>query len=1228
MIDLLHNIGKGVGLFASGVALLFGGASTLHTQPTIQPTAVALAVAPTQQMTAAVGTSTTPQTSTSKTSVGKVVTASASPALPSASVTAPISATGVSRSYVDDQIQALRNSISLDVFKNSSYLYPANAGISQAAVNAAISQRIDQLSNVTITNTTVHGVSGLTAADIPTGIVASNYLPLGGGAVTGDLSVSGTASTSNLVVSNAFTFGSFGGVLKSVAGVVSATLVNLASDVTGILPIANGGTGTSTAPTYGKVLLGNASGGYDMVATSTLGITAGGSGSVGAGAAGQFAYFAGNGTTLTATSSVFLSTAGNMGLGTTSPFARLSIAGAAGGTNNLFAISTSTTGFATSTALRISQNGNLHLMNGAGIDIGSGVIPPPNGLIVAGTASTSNLVASNAFTFGTVTGFLKATAGVVATSLINLASDVTGILPIANGGTGTSTTPTYGQILVGNANGGYDLTATSSLGIVGSGSAQWTTNGSNISYTVGNVGVGTSSPWANLSVAGTSLGTSPAFTVSTSTASATSTALIVDSSGRLGIGTTSPFANLSVTGTGYFSGNLQVGSIASVIPTALATPPQVVAIAVGTTGTSRKYKVVAYGAGNTAGSPVMTNPVSSASTLDASNYVSITPPAGAGIVEYQIYRTQSGGTSPSLTVGFVGRVAPGVEFRDTGINATADIGSNQPPTVDGGSAGIRTSGPVVGTHDQTGNFGAFQFGPQPAAVTIGDTQGGTSAMGAFTGNGTSGIYFNALNNGAMRLIGRSTNSTDILRPVSTPGGTLNFSSEQYIKGSQEAWRVNSNYELGGGSVSGTALTDNYGKHQFGIALGGDLSSTQGGFMLTGAAWANDALRNKGAVVLTNLVDFVQYQTGLVHTTSTQDPANSEYVFGGWASGGTTYNFGPVATGAGLLRPMNFTGSAVGVGTSSPWAKFSVAGASLGTIPLFVIATSTASATSTAFFVDSNGKVGIGTTSPSTQLQVSGVVTPNADNVFSLGNATYRWSAVFSANGTIQTSDARLKNNINDINYGLADLLKLHPVSFKWIAQPGQGTQLGFIAQEVQPLFPEVVNVGDDANHTLGITYTGFIPVIVKSIQELAGKISTTAHLVIDTLTAQNVQTHQLCIDSTCITEAQLKSILNNQGAAAASNTNASTTPDTTPPVITITGDNPARLHIGDTYSDLGATVTDNVDHNLGVHAFVGSTALEQASIDTSTTTTYLINYVATDSAGNTATSTRTVIVGN
>ena len=63
------------------------------------------------------------------------------------------------------------------------------------------------------------------------------------------------------------------------------------------LAISNGGTGTSTAPAYGEVLLGNALGGYDLVATSSLGITSGsGSGTVNSGTINQLAYYASSGT--------------------------------------------------------------------------------------------------------------------------------------------------------------------------------------------------------------------------------------------------------------------------------------------------------------------------------------------------------------------------------------------------------------------------------------------------------------------------------------------------------------------------------------------------------------------------------------------------------------------------------------------------------------------------------------------------------------------------------------------------------------------------------------------------------------------------------------------------------------------------------------------------------------------------------------------------------------------
>ncbi|HYF10039.1 MAG TPA: immunoglobulin-like domain-containing protein [Candidatus Paceibacterota bacterium] len=78
-------------------------------------------------------------------------------------------------------------------------------------------------------------------------------------------------------------------------------------------------------------------------------------------------------------------------------------------------------------------------------------------------------------------------------------------------------------------------------------------------------------------------------------------------------------------------------------------------------------------------------------------------------------------------------------------------------------------------------------------------------------------------------------------------------------------------------------------------------------------------------------------------------------------------------------------------------------------------------------------------------------------------------------------------------------------------------------------------------------------------------------------------------------------------------------PDTTPPTITLNGNNPATIEVGSSYVDLGAVVTDNVDQNLGYTA-------TPDSVDTSTTTSVTITYTATDSAGNTATATRTVNV--
>jgi hypothetical protein len=82
----------------------------------------------------------------------------------------------------------------------------------------------------------------------------------------------------------------------------------------------------------------------------------------------------------------------------------------------------------------------------------------------------------------------------------------------------------------------------------------------------------------------------------------------------------------------------------------------------------------------------------------------------------------------------------------------------------------------------------------------------------------------------------------------------------------------------------------------------------------------------------------------------------------------------------------------------------------------------------------------------------------------------------------------------------------------------------------------------------------------------------------------------------------------------------------TPPTIIINGDNPAHIHVGDSYADLGASVGDNVDQNLGLKYFLNGALVSNIIIDSSAAATDTIDYAATDNAGNTATSTRTVIV--
>jgi len=121
---------------------------------------------------------------------------------------------------------------------------------------------------------------------------------------------------------------------------------------------------------------------------------------------------------------------------------------------------------------------------------------------------------------------------------------------------------------------------------------------------------------------------------------------------------------------------------------------------------------------------------------------------------------------------------------------------------------------------------------------------------------------------------------------------------------------------------------------------------------------------------------------------------------------------------------------------------------------------------------------------------TGFIRPLSDNTFDLGYSTLRWDDIYATNGVIQTSDKRQKSNIESIGYGIDTVMKLKPVTYFWKDKPERGRKVGLIAQDVLNLVPEIVDIGEDEEHTLGINYAEITPILIKAVQEQQGDLES------------------------------------------------------------------------------------------------------------------------------------------
>ncbi|MEH2551640.1 hypothetical protein V1283_008285 [Bradyrhizobium sp. AZCC 2262] len=969
------------------------------------------------------------------------------------------------------------------------------------------------------------------------------------------------------------------------------------------LTVANGGTGATSLT---GLLQGNGSSALTAVG----------------GSAGQFPYFNGA-NTLGATSSIFLATSGNVGIGTGGPSAKLEVnATAAGSTaGNSSEIARFSTVDANGEYLRIldyrTANGSSHnsLENRLqrrvdASDMGY-VGFGSNYLSFAGNG-TENMRIDSSGNVGIGTTTPQQPLSVIGDA--SFGTNGSDRISLGLGlGIGINRNVSTGQIFNSGAY-AYQLTHTDSA-TAANDSLAWQVyapGGGGVSSNAlvingsGNVGIGTTTPDNLFSIEGSTNGA--VFSSLTNSNSGVSAAAEFDIRNGYTAGTG---LKLRVLGTGFTTSGTNIQNSAVVLAGTSLTG----GLSVGTiassplmfwTTNSERMRIDSagnVGIGNTSPDGKLTVGDGTAATKfdlygnasgSKQSWVRLWDSSGqqigmfVGLGNTNVVSINGGGSSyfNGGNVG-IGTTTPGTLLHINGSDATSYTAAQNINT----TLSIQNESTTNNSFAQlifktTDTVGASKTGAAIDGIFTSHTSGAVSAELAFI-TSNSNTRSEALRITAAGNVGIGTTTPDAKLTVSTNttgGSTVPSGTNLHVLGTDAtANRItldsygNLN-SFGMQRANGTAAskTASAADDLLGILYGTGYDGTSA----YGAGGAQIRFSASQAFTTSNQGTYMTFHTVANNTTTNVERLRIDNA-GNVGIGTTTPNSLLTLSGSESSAGVNRAAIRFGDTTASQQWTVNIfgSGSNEGTGKFGINQVGSGS----RFLIDTSGNVGIGTTTPQNNLVVdsSGATTQQINGTGA--NATLKltksgaltWEMLSNSassdriqidngtNGVLMNSgdtlwsslsDARLKSNVQTLSV-LDRLSNFRAVSFNWkTAGMATSTQLGVIAQELYPIFPEAVNKGSDdpnvtpsimGNDAWSVKYDLLGVLALEGVKEIANlsdafKATLVAWLGsatngITTLFAGSGHfSNELCVGSTCVNEDQLRTLLENANVSGSS----------------------------------------------------------------------------------------------